>query len=91
MTKNAYFFIHHGDSSKQLLVVVYTKYEANRSIIGDATCMQNIWPQNQVFETLTWGCNLSVDRTSFVNFKFFLTNKKRLLAQLAKLTENGSF
>ena len=34
-------------------MVVYTKYEANRSIIGDDTCMQNIWPQNQVFETLT--------------------------------------
>ena len=42
-----------SDSSKQLLVVVYTKYEANRSIIGGDTCMQNIWPQNQVFETLT--------------------------------------
>ena len=38
----------HRDSSKQLLVVVYTKYEANRSIIRDATSIQNIWPQNQV-------------------------------------------
>ena len=50
MTKNAYFFIHHSDSSKQLLVVVYTKYEANRSIIRDATRVQL---ENPVFETLT--------------------------------------
>ena len=40
----------HRDSSKQLLVVAYTKYEANRSIIGDATCMQL---ENPVFEILT--------------------------------------
>ena len=55
MTKNAYFFIHHGDSSKQVLVVVYTKYELIPSIIRCHTCIQGIWPQNPVFETLTLG------------------------------------
>ena len=53
MTQNAYFFIHHGDSSKQVLVVVYTNYELIPSIIHCHTCMQGIWPQNPVFETLT--------------------------------------
>ena len=52
MTKNAYFFIHHGDSSKQVLVVVYTKYELIPSIIRCHTCMQIAYP---VFETLTAG------------------------------------
>ena len=37
------------------------------------------------------GCNLSTNRNSFANFKYFLTNKKELLAQLPKLTENESF
>ena len=55
MTKNAYFFIHHGDSSKQILVVVYTNYELIPSIIRCHTCIQGIWPQNPVFETLTEG------------------------------------
>ena len=50
MTKNAYFFIHHGDSSKQLLVVVYTNYELIPTIIRCDTCMQIA---NPVFETLT--------------------------------------
>ena len=57
MTKNAYFFIHHGDSSKQVLVVVYTNYELIPSIIRCHTCMQIAYP---VFETLTLGGDLGL-------------------------------
>ena len=50
---NAYFFIHHRVISKHHLVVVYTKFEVKRSILEGCRPIQQISPQNPVFETLT--------------------------------------
>ena len=47
--------MHHGRISKHYLVVVYTKYEVNRSILDGDMPIQQISPHNPVFEMLTKG------------------------------------